>query len=105
MRLEPGASFSVLWAAADVEFMEMTAECAPGEGCAGECAAARERPAGSYDITVSASQQCLGTCDCDPPNPGGHCLLFGGAVLSEELTTTKPLSFPDTLEVEIPLGG
>jgi hypothetical protein len=105
LRLEPGASFSVLWAAADVELMEMTAECAPGEGCAGECIAARERPAGTYDVAVTAFQTCLGSCDCEAPNPGGACTLEGGIVLSEPLTVSVPLAFPETLEIEVPING
>ncbi|MCY0989093.1 hypothetical protein OV203_18295 [Nannocystis sp. ILAH1] len=105
LRLDPGASFSILWAGADVEFMEMTAECAPGPGCAGECVAARERPAGTYEITVSAAQQCVGTCDCASPSPNGHCTVDGGIILSEELTVSVPLMFPEMLEIEIPIGG
>lgn len=105
LRLDPGASFSLLWAGADVEFMEMTAECAPGPGCARECVAARERPAGTYEITVTAAQQCVGSCDCASPSPNGHCTVDGGIVLSEELKVSVPLDFPATLEIEVPLGG
>ncbi|WAS94210.1 hypothetical protein [Nannocystis punicea] len=105
LKLEPGASFSVLWAAADVEFMEMTAECAPEVGCAGPCAVARERPAGTYDVAVTAFQTCVGSCDCDPPNPGGHCTLEGGIVLSEPLTVSLPLAFPEMPEIEVSIGA
>ena len=105
LRLDPGASFSILWAGADVAFMEMTAECAPGPGCAGECVAARERPAGTYEIAVTAARKCLGTCDCASPGPNGHCTVDGGIILSDALTVSVSLDFPETLEIEIPIGG
>ncbi|MCY0992239.1 hypothetical protein OV203_34195 [Nannocystis sp. ILAH1] len=105
LRLDPGARFALNWAGADAEVMQMPAECAPGEGCAGECVAARTRPAGVYDITVTAFHGCLGACECEPPSPGSHCKLTDAVVLSEPQTRSEPLSFPDTVDIEILIGG
>ncbi|MCY1056799.1 hypothetical protein [Nannocystis sp. SCPEA4] len=105
IRLDPGTSLGVLWSASDGETMQMTAECGPGANCPGECVAGRVRPAGTYEITVTAYTECAGDCECAAADPELGCALGAEVDKSQPLVVIVPFEHPQDTVVEIPIGA
>ncbi|PCC71536.1 hypothetical protein SAMN02745121_01081 [Nannocystis exedens] len=104
LRLDPGARLEVWWSQQDVEFLDITAECAPGPGCAGECIRGVRRPPGIYEITVTAYKECAGACECAEPDPEMGCYVSGAIEADQPVTVTVPLDYPAVTEIEVPFG-
>lgn len=104
VRVDPGATIVVTWAAAIAEELEMTAECAPGTDCAGPCERLRRAPEGPYTIELPAFLGCSGDCACDTPDPNNFCSLYGAAEGGEptKFTATVLYSSETAASVVIP---
>lgn len=93
LRVDPGAVIVVTWVAAITEPLELTAECAPGTGCAGPCDRLKRAPEGLYTIELPGFLGCTGDCACDPADPSGFCSLFGVAEGGEPTTFTATVNY------------
>jgi hypothetical protein len=101
VRVDPGATIVVIWAAVLAEELEMTAECAPGIDCAGPCQRLVRAPEGVYTVELPAFLGCTGECVCDPPDPNNFCSLYGVAEGGEPTTFTVMIDYSAETAVEI----
>lgn len=101
LRVEPGASATLLWPGVIPTPMQMTTECAPGTECQRECLLGLQAPAATYSVAVEWTVGCTGDCECDAPAPNGICPLWEAPQPGTWTSITTELVYPDMTAVEL----
>ncbi|MBZ5712501.1 hypothetical protein [Nannocystis pusilla] len=101
LQLEPGGTFASKWSGRVWTDVTLPAECPEG-GCAPECAAATQAPAGTYTVVARAHDAVV---DCEPctcvPGPEGSCVIDGGTAMGNEVVGEQALAYPMQTGLEV----
>jgi hypothetical protein len=100
-RIEAGAVGEGEWPGRWLAQLELSAACAPADGCPTTCVRPDQAPAGTYTIELTVWRTCTGTCECDAPGSGVCGLWTGDEQLDDPAVFSAMIDYPAQTSVEL----